>query len=242
MKKCDICNKLFSNKSNLRKHIKNIHKKIKFKCEICDKEFSQKDNLLSHKRNIHSKSVEFECTVCEKKFNRKGNLQAHKNVCCKCKHCHEQFSSPSELLNHICPEKKTSEPAAKRFKPDELAIQTSLVPLSSNQVQNPEQPIPESTSVIPFNSKPRKSLKIKRPNKKSTEQNNKPFQNPDLAQPTTCPRNLISIEATPAALEVLPCEPQNPTKTKLSNSKRKQKEQDLKSHYKNNILKSVTFF
>ena len=134
MEKCDICNKLFSNKSNLRKHIKSVHEKMKFKCEICTKNFTRKDNLLSHKRNIHSKSIEFECTVCEKKFNRKGNLQAHKIVCCKCKHCHEQFSSPSELLNHICPEKKTSEPAAKRFKPDEPAIQTPLVPLSSNQV------------------------------------------------------------------------------------------------------------
>ena len=80
------------------------------------------------------------------------------------------------------------------------------------------QPIPESISVIPSNSQPRKSLKI--------EQNNEPIQNPDLAQPTTCSRNLISIEETPAALEVLPCEPQNPTKTKSSNSKRKQKEQE----------------
>ena len=122
MEKCDICNKLFSNKSNLRKHIKSVHEKMKFKCEICTTNFTRKDNLLSHKRNIHSKSIEFECTACEKKFNRKGNLQAHKTVCCKCKYCHEQFSSPLELLNHICPEKDTTEPAAKRFKPDESAI------------------------------------------------------------------------------------------------------------------------
>ena len=181
---------------------------------------------MSHKRNIHYRSNEFECSVCERKFSRKGNLLAHKNVCCKCKHCHKQFSSPSELLNHVCPEKKTTEPAAKRFKPDEPAIRTSFVPLSSNQVQNPEQSIPELTSVIPSYSKPRKSLKIKRPNKKSTEQNNEPIQNPDLALPTTCPRNLISIEETPAALQMLPCKPQNPTKTKPSNSKRKQKEQE----------------
>ena len=161
MEKCDICNKLFSNKSNLRKHIKSVHEKIKFKCEICDKELSRKDELQRHKLSVHSKNIEFKCIVCERKFSRKDNLLAHKNVCCKCKHCHEQFSSPSELLNHICPEKKTSEPAAKRFKPHELAIQTPLVPLSSNQVQNPEQSISESTSVIPSNSKPRKSLKIK---------------------------------------------------------------------------------
>ena len=179
-----------------------------------------------HKLSVHSKSIEFKCTVCEGKFSRKENLQAHETVCCKCKHCHKRFSSPSELLNHICAEKNTTEPTAKRFKPDEPAIQMSFVPLSSNQVQYAEQPIPEPTFVIPSNSKPRKSLKIKKPNKNSTEQINDPIQNLDSAQPTTCPRNLISIEETPAALEVLPCEPQNPTKTKPSNSKRKQKEQE----------------
>ena len=204
---------------------------------------SQKDNLLSRRINIHSKSIEFECTVCEKIFSRKGNLQAYKNVCCKCRHCHEQFPSPSELLNHICPEKNKTEQAAKRFKPHEPAIQTTFVPLPSNQVQNLEQPIPESTSVIPSNFRPRMSLKIKRPNKKSTEQTNDPIQNPDSAQPTTCIRNLISIEETTAALEVLPRESQNPTKTKPSNSKKKNKKnKKLKRHYKNKILKPVTYF
>ena len=38
---------------------------------------------------------------------------------------------------------------------------------------------------------------------------------------------MISIEATPAALEVLSCEPQNPHKNEPSKSKRKQKEQDI---------------
>ena len=121
MEKYDIRDKLFSNKSSLTKHIKNVHEKIKFKCEICGKELSQKDKLQRHKKTVHWSSSEFECTVCEKKFSRKENLQAHKKVCCKCRHCHKQFSSPSELLNHICPEKKTTEPAAKRFKPDESA-------------------------------------------------------------------------------------------------------------------------
>ena len=97
MEKCDICNKLFSNKSSLTKHIKSVHEKIKFKCEICDKEFSQEDNLQRHKKAVHSKNIEFKCVVCERKFSRKDNLLAHKNVCCKCKHCHEQFFSPSEF-------------------------------------------------------------------------------------------------------------------------------------------------
>ena len=104
------------------------------------------------------------------------------------------------------------------------------MPFPLNHVQNPEQSILESISevpsVIPSNSRPRKSLKIKRPNKKSAEQNNEPIQNPDLAQSTTCSRNLISIEATPAALQVHPGEPENPTTTKPLKSKRKQKEQE----------------
>ena len=58
------------------------------------------------------------------------------------------------------------------------------------------------------------------------EQNNKSIQNPVSAQSITCPINLIFIEATPAALKVLLCEPQNPAKTKPSKSKRKQKEQE----------------
>ena len=80
--------------------------------------------------------------------------------------------------------------------------------------------------VIPSNTRHKKILEIKRPNKNSAEQNNHPIQNPITVQPTSCPKNLISIEATPAAFEVLPCEPQNPTKMKSSKSKRNQKEQE----------------
>ena len=91
MEKCDICNNQFSNHLNLRKHIKNIYKKINFKFEICAKEFSQKENLQRLKLSVHSKSSEFECIVCKRKFTRKENLLAHKNICCKCRYCHEQF-------------------------------------------------------------------------------------------------------------------------------------------------------
>ena len=150
---------------------------VRFVIRNCPEKMICKDISYQFIRKVLNLNVQ----CVKKKFSGKGNLLAHKNVCCKCKHCHEQFSSPSELLNHICPEKKTNEPAAKRFKPDEPAIQTSFVPLSLNQVQNPEQSIPESTSVIPSNSKPRKSLKIKRLNKKATEQINDPIQNLDSA-------------------------------------------------------------
>ena len=154
------------------------------------------------------KAVNLNVQSLKGNFVEKKNLQIRKKVCCKCRYCHEQFSSLSELLNHVCPEKNTTEPAAKQFKLDKPAIQTLLVPLPSNQVQNPKQPILESivevSTVILPHSRSRKSLKIKRRNKKSAEQNNKLIQNPESSQPTTCQGSLILIEATPAALEVLP--------------------------------------
>ena len=104
MEKCCICNKQFSNKSNLRKHVKNVHEKIIFKCEICAKELSRKDNLQSHKRDVHYRSRKFVCLECKIEFSRKGNLLAHKKVCCRIRQCHEQLS-PSEFKNHICSQK-----------------------------------------------------------------------------------------------------------------------------------------
>ena len=75
-------------------------------------------------KNIHYRRSEFECTVCERKFSKKRNLQAQKKVCCKCRHCREQISSQSQVQNHVCREKITTELAAKQFKPDEPLFQT----------------------------------------------------------------------------------------------------------------------
>ena len=47
---------------------------------------------------------------------------------------HEQFFFPSQHLKHICPEKNTVKPAAKRFQTDDSILQTPSVPLPSNQV------------------------------------------------------------------------------------------------------------
>ena len=63
------------------------------------KEFTKKDNLLSRKRTVDYRSRDFVCLGCEKKSSTKGNFLAHKKVRSRCRQCHEQFSSPSELLH-----------------------------------------------------------------------------------------------------------------------------------------------
>ena len=52
--KCIDCDKVFSLKGNLKKHIDSAHEgKKSFKCNICDASFSQKGNLNLHIEPVH---------------------------------------------------------------------------------------------------------------------------------------------------------------------------------------------
>ena len=67
--KCDTCAKAFSDKGDLTKHIKAVHKKIKIQCNIC-KKFYGKSGLLGHVRRVHQKE-KFKCGKCYKSFTTK---------------------------------------------------------------------------------------------------------------------------------------------------------------------------
>ena len=65
---CDLCEKKFSQKVNLKKHVLKIHEGIKqFKCEICKKLFSQKVNFESHQH----------CQICGKAVSNENVLKRH---------------------------------------------------------------------------------------------------------------------------------------------------------------------
>ena len=55
--KCELCDKYFSEKGNLDKHMKTVHEGIKdHKCKICDKSFSEKASLNKHMKSVHEES------------------------------------------------------------------------------------------------------------------------------------------------------------------------------------------
>jgi DNA-directed RNA polymerase subunit RPC12/RpoP len=51
-------------------------------CQECDKKFTRKDSLTRHLQSLH-KSIKFKCSKCGKKFSRPNNLKQHIRLCSK---------------------------------------------------------------------------------------------------------------------------------------------------------------
>jgi KRAB domain-containing zinc finger protein len=105
---CSLCNKLFSNKNNLKTHISSIHNKnLPFFCPYsnCSKKYPNKTKLEAHIRT-HKGIKPFQCEKCGKKFNENGNLKSHlnkhdENIKFKCSFCEKSYKSNNHLKEHI---------------------------------------------------------------------------------------------------------------------------------------------
>ncbi|KAK3722284.1 hypothetical protein QZH41_016392 [Actinostola sp. cb2023] len=77
---CDLCNKSFTQETNLVRHKKAIHSGRSFNCERCGNSFNRRDVLKRHMKK-HSQDKEHKCQHCERKFYRKDMRDDHQKVC-----------------------------------------------------------------------------------------------------------------------------------------------------------------
>ena len=105
---CKKCNKLFSTKGNLQKHIDTIHENYRpFKCTFpnCTKQYGCESNLIIHERT-HTGIKPFVCNICQKSFNENGHLKTHLRIhseirAFKCSLCDKKYKSKEALKEHI---------------------------------------------------------------------------------------------------------------------------------------------
>ena len=82
--KCKFCQKNYSKRCILRRHIKRVHERMRnLQCQQCDKKYFDNSQLKIHSERVHEKSNvkrNFECAECGKLFRDKPTLMKHINV------------------------------------------------------------------------------------------------------------------------------------------------------------------
>merc|ERR1712039_176013 len=129
---CQTCHKIFSTKSNLRKHERAAKCYSSLYCELCNRHFTKPALFKLHLEN-HKKTPEIhECNHCEKIFTTKAHLLEHQaNRVCgekrkkitdneqsqmfKCDYCEKSYKQKRNLLSHV---KQAHKPKTDEFTCD----------------------------------------------------------------------------------------------------------------------------
>ena len=102
---CEVCGRIYKNKTNLKKHSCKPPSVDTRTCNICNKTFNLKVHLQIHKR-IHTKECPFLCISCGKLFNQRANLMKHMRTHeplkkFQCEICKWRFTQKAALTEHL---------------------------------------------------------------------------------------------------------------------------------------------
>lgn len=108
---CDYknCNKAFTQRDTLLKHIKNIHEGSKFPCDRCPAELATRMSLRRHIDTCHLKLKSFTCDACNATYTEQKTLKNHiqkvhlgvDNKKVPCELCELKFPNQWSLRRHL---------------------------------------------------------------------------------------------------------------------------------------------
>ncbi|XP_046351460.2 uncharacterized protein LOC124131961 [Haliotis rufescens] len=76
MFKCNLCNKMFSDKGKCALHVRHHLTAFKYICDICSQACKSRSVLAAH-MSIHNNSCSFECKACFNMYPNMGSLRYH---------------------------------------------------------------------------------------------------------------------------------------------------------------------
>ncbi|XP_069580893.1 uncharacterized protein [Brachyistius frenatus] len=104
--RCAVCGQNFTQRGNLRTHMRIHSGERPFGCTVCGKKFGRRATLVRHVRS-HTGEKPYSCSFCERSFVEKGNLTVHLRTHTGekpywCSVCDRRFNQLSSLYKHPC--------------------------------------------------------------------------------------------------------------------------------------------